>query len=369
MEIKAAVVREGKGPFIIENMKLSEPADDQILVRLVASGMCHTDLTCRDQNYPVPLPMVLGHEGSGVVEKVGRGVTKVQPGDHVVLTFYTCGQCEACLQGDPTSCANSFVPNFMGRGIHGECTMHDAGGHEMGASFFGQSSFATYALSYERNTVKVPKDVPLDILGPLGCGIQTGAGSVLNALNPPAGSAIVIFGGGAVGLSAVMGAAIAACTTIISVDIKDNRLALPKELGATHTINAASSNPVEEIMKILPRGSPYTLETSGVPAVLQQAIQICAAGGEVGIVGAPPMGATVTVEVNHLLFNRKLRGIVEGQAISDVFIPRLIALYKQGRFPFDKLIKFYEFDQINQAAHDSEGGSTLKPVLRLGKAA
>jgi aryl-alcohol dehydrogenase len=367
MEIKAAVVRQGKGPFLIENMSLNEPADDQILVRIVAAGMCHTDLTCRDQNYPVPLPMVFGHEGAGVVEKVGKAVTKVQPGDHVVLTFFTCGQCDACLQGDPTSCSNSFVPNFMGRGLHGECTMHDAHGHEVGASFFGQSSFASYALSYERNTIKVPKDVPLEILGPLGCGIQTGAGSVLNALNPPAGSAIVIFGGGAVGLSAVMGAVVASCTTIISVDIKDNRLSLARELGATHVINASKVDPLEEIKKILPNGSPYVLETSGVAAVLQQAIMCAGVGGEIGIVGAPPMGTAISLDVNHMLFNRRLRGIIEGQSVSDIFIPRLIALYKQGRFPFDKLIKFYNFEDINQAAHDSEGGATLKPVLRMTK--
>lgn len=366
MEITAAIVREPKGKFILENAILSEPADDQILVRLVASGMCHTDMICRDQHYPVPLPMVFGHEGSGVVEKVGRSVKKVQPGDHVVLTFYTCGHCEACLSGDPTSCANSFVPNFMGRSVAGECTIHDHGGAEVGASFFGQSSFATYALSYERNTVKVRKDAPLELLGPLGCGIQTGAGSVLNALNPPAGTAIAIFGAGAVGLSAVMAAVVAGCTTIVSIDVKENRLELAKELGATHTINAAKCNPVEEIKKISPNGLPYVLETSGLSSVLEQAILSSCIGGEIGIVGAPPMGTTLPVDINFLLFNRKLRGIIEGQATSDIFIPRLLDLYMNGKFPFDKLVKFYPFDQINQAAEDSERGLTMKPVLRMG---
>lgn len=365
MKIKAAVVRQGKGPFEIEDVVLNEPAEDQILVRIVATGMCHTDLTCRDQNYPVPLPMVFGHEGAGVVEKVGSSVKKVQPGDHVVLTFYTCGRCDACVSGDPTSCANSFVPNFMGRSVDGGCTIHDHSGSEVGASFFGQSSFATYALSYERNTVKVRKDVPLEILGPLGCGIQTGAGSVLNALNPPAGSSIVVFGAGAVGLSAVMASVIAGCTTIISVDVKEDRLKLAQELGATHVIDAGNTDPVEEIKKLCADGVPYVLETSGVPAVLSQAILSSAVGGEIGIVGAPPMGATVSVDVNFLLFNRKLRGIIEGQAISDTFIPKLVELYRQGKFPFDKLIKFYSLDEINQASEDSEKGTTLKPVLRI----
>jgi len=365
MDIQAAVVRQSGGPFVLEDARLNEPADDQILVKLVATGLCHTDLICRDQHYPVPLPMVFGHEGAGVVEKVGSSVTKVAPGDHVVLTFYTCGRCEACVSGDPTSCANSFLPNFMGRGVGGECTIHDHDDGELGASFFGQSSFATHALSYERNTIKVSKDVPLEILGPLGCGIQTGAGSVLNALNPTAGSAIAIFGAGAVGLSAVMAAVIAGCTTIIVVDVKENRLNLATEFGATHVINAGNSDPVAEIAKICPGGVAYALETSGIPVLLGQAIASSCIGGEIGIVGAPPMGTTLAVDINFLLFNRKLRGIIEGQANSEIFIPRLISLYEQGKFPFDKLITFYEFDQINQAAADSEAGATLKPVLRM----
>jgi aryl-alcohol dehydrogenase len=366
MKIKAAVVRQEKGPFILEDVILNEPAEDQILVRLVATGLCHTDLVCRDQHYPVPLPMVFGHEGAGVVEKVGSQVKKVQPGDHVVLTFYTCGRCEACLSGDPTSCTNSFVPNFMGRSVSGECTIHGHDGSEVGSSFFGQSSFATYSLAYERNTVKVTKDVPLEVLGPLGCGIQTGAGSVLNALNPSAGSSIAIFGAGAVGLSAIMGAVVAGCTTIIAVDVKENRLKLASELGATHVINAASSDPVERIKEICAGdGVPYALETSGLPSVLEQAILSSTIGGEIGIVGAPPMGTTIPVDINFLLFNRKIRGIIEGQSTSDIFIPRLIELYRQGKFPFDKLINFYSFDQINQAAEDSEKGITLKPVIRI----
>ncbi|MFT6989585.1 MAG: aryl-alcohol dehydrogenase [Paraglaciecola sp.] len=366
MKIEAAVIRQEKGRFEIENLDLSDPTDDQILVKIVGAGLCHTDLICRDQMYPVPLPMVFGHEGSGVVEKVGKNVTKVAPGDHVVLTFYTCGKCDACVSGDPTSCANSFVPNFMGKAVDGSCTLHDEKGEEVGCNFFGQSSFATYALSYERNTVKVTKEVPLELLGPLGCGIQTGAGSVLNALNPPAGSQIAIFGAGAVGLSAVMGAVIANCTTIIAIDVKENRLELAKELGATHTINASEVDPVEEIQKITGgAGIYYALETTGVPPVLQQCIMSSCIGGEIGIVGAPAMGTTIDLDVNHMLFNRKLRGIIEGESTSDIFIPRLISLYEQGKFPFDKLIKFYNLNELNEAAEDSEKGTTLKAVLRV----
>lgn len=365
MQTRAAVVREKGGPFTVEDVVITEPAADQILVKIVAAGMCHTDLTIRDQNYETMLPMVLGHEGSGIVEKVGENVTKVKPGDHVVLTFHTCGHCGNCLAGDSLSCENAFPLNFGGRTHGGDCTIH-AGDEPLGCSFFGQSSFAGYALSYERNTVPVDQSVPLELLGPLGCGVQTGAGSVLNALNPPAGSTIVIFGAGAVGLSAVMGAVVANCTTIIVVDIKENRLELATELGATHTVNAAETNPIEAVMALTGgRGTPYMLETTGNAKVLEGAIYTLAMGGEGGIVGAPAMGSTVNVDVNFMLFNRRLRGIIEGDSNSDIFIPRLIELYKQGKFPFDKLIKFYTLDEINQAAEDSENGSTLKPVLKL----
>ncbi len=364
MQIKAAVAREPHKPFIVETLELAAPGDDQILVKIVAAGMCHTDLAARDQALPVPMPIVLGHEGAGIVEKVGKNVTKVTPGDHVVLTFYTCGKCKNCISGNPTNCENAFGGNFGGRSLDGSCTIHKDS-EEIGCNFFAQSSFASYVLSYERNTIKVPQDVPLEILGPLGCGIQTGAGSVLNALKPPVGSTIAIFGAGAVGLSAVMAAVVAGCTTIISIDIKENRLNLAKELGATHVINAATADPMNEIQKITGVGAPYILETSGNANVLTQAIYSSAPGATVGIVGAPAMGTEISVDVNFMLLNRKLRGIIEGEAISDIFIPALIDLYKQGRFPFDKLITFYSLEEINKAAEDSEKGVTLKPVLRV----
>jgi len=365
MQTKAAVIRSPGGPFEIEELTLNEPADDQILVRIVATGMCHTDLTVRDQLMPLPLPVVLGHEGAGIVEKIGRNIKKVVPGDHVVLSYSTCGLCYNCLAGEHLSCEQSFPMNFGGRLADGKCSLH-AGEEGIGSNFFGQSSFANFALSYERNTVKVTKDVPLELLGPLGCGIQTGAGSVLNALNPPPGSSIAIFGSGAVGLSAVMGAVVAGCTTIIAVDIKDNRLELAKELGATQTINAENEDFTRIIQSLADgKGIKYILETSGNEKVLEQALWCLAMGGVAGIVGAPAMGATLNLNIAHMLMNRTLRGIIEGESNSDIFIPALIELYQQGRFPFDKLIKFYKLDEINQAAADSESGVTLKPVIKM----
>ncbi|WP_273846893.1 NAD(P)-dependent alcohol dehydrogenase [Rubrobacter calidifluminis] len=362
MEITAAVVREKERPFGVEELELEEPREGEVLVRVVAAGMCHTDLICRDQWYPVPLPSVLGHEGAGVVERVGEGVTKVSPGDRVVLTYASCGRCTSCQRGKPSYCKNFFDLNFggarldktnaIGGGVHGH--------------FFGQSSFATYALATERNVVKVDADVPLEILGPLGCGIQTGAGGVLNSLHPEAGTSIAVFGTGAVGLSAVMAARVAGCATIVGVDVRPERLELARELGATHIVDANEANPVEEIRRITGGGADYAIETTAVPAVFRQAVDALGTLGVCGLIGAARLGTEVSLDMNDLLLPGKtVRGIVEGDSVPDVFIPRLIELYAQERFPFDRLIEFYELDEINRAAEDAEGGSVIKPVIRM----
>jgi aryl-alcohol dehydrogenase len=364
MEIKAAVVREARGPFKIEKLTLDEPRKGEILVRMVASGICHTDIIVRDQHYLPKVPVVLGHEGAGIVEKIGPDVSEVQPGDHVVLSFMTCGRCQSCIGGEPTSCDRMMELNFGGRASDGRVVIHDGQG-PIASSFFGQSSFATWSLAHERNAVKVPKDIPLEILGPLGCGIQTGAGSAINGMKLSAGETIVVLGAGAVGLSAVMGAVIVGAGRIISVDLKKNRLDLARELGATDTIDASSANVVEEITRLTNGGARYILETSGNPASLKNGIASLRPGGTLGIVGAPPLGTEISVDVNHLLINRTVRGFIEGLSNPKIFIPRLIELYRHGRFPFDKLIKFYSLDDINRGVADSESGVTIKPVLKM----
>ncbi|CAN5697463.1 NAD(P)-dependent alcohol dehydrogenase [soil metagenome] len=319
----------------------------------------------RDQWYPVPLPAVLGHEGAGVVERVGDRVSKVQPGDHVVLTYRSCGLCVNCKRGAPAYCLDLYDQNFGGARPDGSNAL-SSDGEEIHGHFFGQSSFATYALAAERNTVKVREDVPLELLGPLGCGIQTGAGGVLNALHPEAGSSIAVFGTGSVGMSAVMASRVAGCATIIGVDLSADRLELARDLGATHTINASETeNVVEAIQEITGGGADYTVETTAVPAVFRQAVDSLTLLGECGLIGAAALGTEVSLDMNNILFGRKVRGIIEGDSIPDIFIPRLIELYTQGRFPFDRLVKFYDLNDINQAAEDSEGGGTLKPVLRM----
>ena len=364
-EIKAAVVRKKGGPFQIETLSLDEPRPDEVLIRIVATGMCHTDMVARDQLYTVPLPIVLGHEGAGVVERVGSSVKKVEAGDHVVLTYMWCGHCTPCLRGDLTYCENFYALNFGGAREDGSTATHDKQG-SVHDHFFGQSSFGTFTLAHERNVIKVPNNAPLELLGPLGCGIQTGAGAVMNALNVRPGASFAAFGGGAVGLSAVMAARVAGATTIIAVDVVPSRLALAKELGATHAVNSRETDPVEAVRKITGGGVDFTLESSGRPAVLRQAIDALAIRGTCGIVGAPALGTEASFDVNGVMTTgKRIIGIIEGDSVPDLFIPSLVELYTQGRFPFDKLVKFYNLDQINQAAEDSEKGITIKPIIRL----
>ncbi len=362
MKTKAAVVSEKSGKFQVTEVELAELRDDEVLVRIVGVGVCHTDLICRDQLYPVSFPAVFGHEGSGVVERVGARVGKVQPGDHVVLTFRACGQCVACKRGDPTHCPNIFGCNFGGARSDGSPTIHHQGVPIFG-NFFNQSSFAAYAIASEANTVKVATDVPLELLGPLGCGIQTGAGAVLNTFKPAAGSSIAIFGCGSVGLSALMAAKAVGCTTIIAVDINPARLALARELGATHAFDPKRCNVVEEIQK-LGGGADFSLETTAIPAVFRQAVDCLTVPGVCGLVGAAPMGTEVTFDMNSIMFGRSVVGIIEGQSVPDHFIPKLVDLYRQGSLPLEKIVGFYAFDEIDQAVRDSENGKVVKAILR-----
>lgn len=361
MKSIAAVVSEKSGKFEMAEVELAELRDDEVLVRVVGVGVCHTDLICRDQLYPVTFPAVFGHEGSGVVEKVGAKVTKVQPGDHVVMTYRACGHCLACLRGDPTHCANIFCCNFGGKRSDGSTTVHQHG-LPIFSNFFNQSSFAAYALASEANTVKVTKEAPLEYLGPLGCGIQTGAGAVINTLKPPAGSSIAVFGCGSVGLSAIMAAHAVGCTTIIAIDLLENRRKLAVELGATHALDPAQCNVVEEIQKL--GGTDFSLECTAIPAVFRQAVDCLAVPGVCGLVGAAPLGTEVTLDMNSIMFGRTVLGIIEGQSVPDVFIPKLVELYCQGRLPLERLVTFYRLDEIDQAVRDSESGKVVKAVLR-----
>lgn len=363
MKIRAAVVREKSAPFVIEEVDLDDPREDEVLVRVAGTGLCHTDLAARDGNMGTPLPVVLGHEGSGVVERIGTRVRKVKPGDHVVLSYVACGTCPSCRKGDESICLNSFPCNFGGTRPDGSVTMKKDGESVHGA-FFGQSSFASYALAYEGNTVPVAKDVPIEILGPLGCGVQTGAGGVINCLKPKPCSSIAVFGTGGVGMSAILAARVSGCATIIAVDVKEARLKAASDFGATHTVNPSQADPIEAILEITHGGVEYMIDTTGIGKVISRALNALAVGGTCGLIGLASSEEEMRIPVGAMLPGRSILGIIEGGAIPDIFIPRMIELYRQGRFPFDKMLTFYPLDRINEAVEDAESGKTLKAVLR-----
>lgn len=364
MDITAAVTAAQGAEFELQTVQLGEPSADEVLIRVVASGVCHTDAVARDLAI-APLPAVLGHEGSGIIEAIGSNVHGLEIGDHVVLSFAHCGECEMCLSGHPTSCLQFNPLNFGGCNHDHTHRIHQHG--KPLSTFFGQSSFGTYAVAHQRNAVKVDKDVDLALLGPLGCGIQTGAGTVLNRLKPEFGSAIVIYGAGAVGLSALMAAKIMNCKHIIAVDIHDNRLEMAKQLGATAVINGKTeADVVAKIKAITGGGSHYAVETTGVPSVVTQALQALRPLGTCAIVGITPK-MEIDVFADIMAEGKSMIGVIEGDAIAKVFIPNLVDYYKKGLFPFDKLVQFFEFDQINEAFAASANGSVIKPILRIGK--
>ncbi|MER7047652.1 NAD(P)-dependent alcohol dehydrogenase [Streptomyces jumonjinensis] len=366
--VTAAVVRERSGPFTFEELTLDTVLrPDEVLVEVVAAGLCQTDLHVRDQALPTPLPAVLGHEGAGIVERVGDAVTTVAPGDRVVMSYQACGHCKPCLTGNPAYCAASFPANFGGSRLDGSNALH-TGGEEIHGHFFGQSSFATHSLATERNVVRIDdEDIPLELLGPLGCGLQTGAGAVLNSLKVEAGSSVVVIGTGTVGLAAVMAAKVAGASPIIAVDIVPERLELARELGATHTVNGRQEDTAARIAEITGGGADYVLEITARPEMLTLAVDALAPLGTAALIGGAPAGAHAPVNMNALLGGRTVRGVAQGDSIPQLFIPQLIDLHKAGRFPFDRLITFYGFDQINEAATDTRTGAAIKPVLRIGE--
>ncbi|MFJ6080279.1 NAD(P)-dependent alcohol dehydrogenase [Streptomyces sp. NPDC092369] len=361
---RAAVVESGGAPFTLTDVELAEPGPHEALVRVVATGVCHTDLGAASGGLPFPLPGVLGHEGAGVVEEVGSAVTAVAPGDHVVLSFTSCGDCRNCQGGHPAYCATWLPLNLIGgRRADGSSTI-SRDGQPLGGHFFGQSAFAQRALADERSLVRVDPDVPLESIAPLGCGVQTGVGAVWNVLKPRLGDTVVVLGAGAVGLSAVMAAALTPATGIIAVDRVAERLALARELGATHTVDAGAADVVGALAEITgARGVDGIVETTGNVAVLRQGVDALAARGTLVVVGAPPFGTEVALDVNGLLGGKRVVGLTLGDAETQSFIPALVRLVQEGRLPLHRLITTYPFADIDQAVRDMRAGKTIKPVL------
>ena len=358
--MKAAVFRAHDEPYAVEEVTLGELAADELLVRVVGVGMCHTDMLLRNPAMAAALaPAILGHEGSGVVEAVGSAVTRAKVGDHVLMSFDSCGWCSSCLSGLPAYCVEFMARNVSGRRADGTTSAVSATREPITNRWFGQSSFAEYSVATERNIVVVDKDLPLEMLGPLGCGLQTGAGSVLNEMQLAPGQSIAVFGAGAVGLAAVMAAKLSGAGEIVVVDLHQSRLDLALELGATRVVLGNSDDVRGQIVGDGP-GMNFTFETTAATPVITTAIASLALRGKAVLVGAG--GGDLSVSPN-LLSGRSVTYVLEGSSIPQLFLPQLIAFWKQGLFPFEKLVRTYALDDINQAEADSLSGITIKPVF------
>lgn len=364
---QAAVFRKAGEAPAIEAVTIEAPRPDEVLVEIRGVGVCHTDMVMRDGLLPIPMPVVLGHEGSGIVRATGSEVTALAAGDHVVLSFMSCNHCVSCAEDQPAYCHNWFPLNFFGARADGSTALTDSEGAPVHSHIFGQSSFASHAVVNQRNVIKVDKDIPIEMLGPLGCGIQTGAGAVLNSCKVRPKSSVAVIGTGAVGLSAIMAARIAGATTIVALDINEARLELALQLGATHAIRADAGTYVEHANTAgCPSGFDYIIDTTGITGLVNQAILALAPRGEIALVGAYSPGTPVTADPTHLMSaGRVIRGVVEGSADPQSFIPKLIAFYREGRFPFDRLIEYFSFNNIAAAIEAGESGRVIKPILRF----
>jgi aryl-alcohol dehydrogenase len=359
-KIKAAVAYEPKADLRIQDLTLAEPEGNEILVRSVATGICHTDLLLRDAIFGPPAPVIPGHEGVGVIEAIGRDVKGLAVGDHVALSQNSCGYCSECRGAHPMNCANYTQYNLTGLRANGKRAILEPG---IGSNFVGQSSFASYILASENNAAKLPKDFPLKIAAPLGCGMATGAGTVINALKPAIGSSIAVFGAGAVGVAAVMAARVRRCAKIIVVDLHESRLKMARELGATHAINGKDSDVVEQIRAITGGGADFAIDAVGAVQVIVDTIACTRAGGHVALLGLDSLGKNIPIPLDLLVFNRKIQGAILGDQIPQMFIPQLVELQQAGLFPFERLITHYPFERINDAIRDAVSGAVIKPVL------
>ena len=363
--MKAAVLYETNAPLKVEKVTLDEPQANEVLVKIVATGVCHSDLHFLKGEMPVPVPVVPGHEGAGIIEKVGPGVTTLQPGDHVVMMVaFSCGKCRYCIEGKPTMCLENLPIQSMATLPGGGIRLHK--GQQALNHMFGLACYAEYAVVHERSCVKVRDDAPLDVLCLLGCGTSTGIGAAINSTGIKPGESIAIFGCGGVGLSAVMGAKLAGAGKIIAVDTLDRKLKMAQKLGADYLVDASVDDPMTKVMEVTGGGADYALECIGNVNVMTQAFASIRFGGKFIVVGMAPLGSVLSIATYEFLLGKTITGTVQGDINAQIDIPRYIDLFMDGKLPIDKLItKSYTIDEINDAFEDLEKGKVIRSVIKF----
>lgn len=362
MKIRAAVTHTPEEPYALEDLEIKLPQNDEILVKVTACGLCHTDEFGR--TIGLPMPLVLGHEGAGIVEKVGPDVKEFEVGDHVAFSYASCGVCENCISGLPQYCLNFNNINFGGVSSDGKTKLFQNG--KPVSMFFGQSALATYSVLSERCAVKIDKDVDLAMVAPMGCGVQTGAGAVFNSLNPDMRDTIAVFGCGSVGMSAIMAAKVVGCEKIIAVGGNPKSLELAKELGATHTVNRKEVESISETIKdITNGGASFAIDTSGNGNMILNAVQCTRYHGTVIPISPSGVVENFNFGLDVLMQMRTIKGINQGESIPKLFIPKLVRLYKEGRFPVDKIITKFKFTELEKARQATLSGKVIKAVVTM----
>ena len=357
--MKAAVLQAQNGPLSIEEVVLSKPGNREVLLRTAFAGLCHSDLHFIEGLYPYPLPCVLGHESSAVVEEVGAGVTYVQPGDHVVTCLSVfCGTCSQCVTGHPNLCENTEVKMLPG------AARRLSWKGDVLHQFMNLSSFADHMLVHENAVVKIDRDVPLDRAALIGCGVITGVGAVFNVAKVEPGSTVAVIGCGGVGLSSVNGAALAGAERIIAIDKLASKLELARSLGATDTVNASNLDPVGHVKELTGGGVHHAFEALGTKATAEQAFAMLRPGGTATIIGMVPYGVKIELHGFDFLRDRKIQGTSMGSNRFRGDMPRLLSFYRQGKLKLDHLISGrIKLDEINQGFANLKTGAPVRQLI------
>ena len=372
MKIKAAVLEkmgaaapyEKSKPLAVQAVELDSPGDGEVLVKVAAAGLCHSDLSVIDGNRPRPTPMVLGHEAAGVVQELGPGVEDLSVGDHVVMVFVpSCGHCLPCSEGRPALCEPGAVANGAGTLLSGARRLHRNGDdvhHHLGVS-----AFAEYATVSRRSLVKIDRELPLDEAALFGCAVLTGVGAVINTARVPAGSSVAVLGLGGVGLSSLLGAVAVGARRVVAVDLSDNKLGLARQLGATDTFNAGGANAVEEIRAATGGGVEFAFEMAGSVRAMDLAYKITRRGGTTVTAGLPPPTHTFALpQVNLVAEERTVKGSYIGTCVPNRDVPRYIELYRRGKLPVDRLMSSrLKLDEINIGFDRLHEGKAVRQVV------
>ena len=365
MHIHAAILWEPGTPLSVESAELDGPGPDEILVELKAAGVCHSDLHPARGDWPAKTPLVLGHEGAGIVREIGSSVTTVKPGDHVVLCWApACGVCPPCLEGRAVLCDRVEKVTFRNKLPSGAARLH-ARGQDV-APFLGTACFSDFVVVTEGGAIPVARDIPFDALATIGCAVITGVGAVTNAGQVPKGSRVAVIGAGGIGLNVVQGAAIAGCERIIAIDLRPRPLEIAKQFGATDTIDGAGDVPPAVRALTAGRGVDFVFDTVGSPATLTLAFACTRKGGAVVLTGLSRMDAQGTIAMFPLVMQEKrLIGSVYGSGQPSKDIPRLVSLYQEGRLKLDELVsRTYALDGVNDALTALAASDGARGVIR-----